>query len=47
MNVRDINTMDKRNRFLYKREVDPSNPTYRLPSVDTKLGRMIGPIDGQ
>ena len=47
MHVKDINLMDNKKKFLYKRTVDPLNPTYKLPDVPFNDSmRMIGPIDG-
>ena len=46
MHVKDINQMDNKKKFLYKRTVDPLNPTYKLPEVGNDNSRMIGPIDG-
>ena len=46
MHVKDINQMDNKKKFLYKRTVDPLNPTYKLPEVGNDSSRMIGPIDG-
>ena len=39
--------MDSKKKFLYKRQVDPLNPTYMMPSTELSIGLMIGPIDGQ
>lgn len=47
MQVQDINTMDNKKKNLYKREVDPLNPTYMLPEVSMHQARLIGPIDNQ
>ena len=45
--VKDINSMDSKKKFLYRRQVDPLNPTYVMPSVNSNLTQLIGPIDGQ
>lgn len=34
MQVQDINTMDNKKKNLYKREVDPLSPTYKLPEMN-------------
>ena len=47
LHVKDINKMDSRNKYLYKRQVDPLNPLYVLPSVNLHTNRVIGPIEGQ
>ena len=49
MEVKDINCMNNNKRFLYKRVVDPLNPTYLVPEVNPDSSRMkvLGPIDGQ
>lgn len=31
LNVKDINTDNSKAKYLYKREVDPLNPVYKLP----------------
>ena len=47
MHVKDINLMDNKKKFLYKRTVDPLNPTYKLQDVPFNVSqRIIGPIDG-
>ena len=49
LEVKDINSMDNNKRFLYKRVVDPLNPTYLVPDVnsDSSKTKVLGPIDGQ
>ena len=49
MLVRDINDMDRRSKFQYRRDVDPLDPTYKLPSVSVnlKLAPIVAPIEGQ
>lgn len=49
MHVKDINLMDNKKKYLYRRTVDPLNPTYVLPNVNDNenYNRIIGPIDGQ
>ena len=49
MEVKDINAMDSNKKFLYKRTVDPLNPTYYVPEANPDSSRMkvLGPIDGQ
>ena len=48
LEVKDINSMDNNKRFLYKRVVDPLNPTYLVPDVnsDSSRTKVLGPIDG-
>ena len=45
MDVSDINDKDRHSKHLYKREVDPLSPTYKLPSI-MDVQRVIGPIEG-
>ena len=47
MQVKDINGMNNNKRFLYKRVVDPLNPTYLVPEApDSSRMKVLGPIDG-
>ena len=49
MFVKDINQMDDKKKFMYRRIVNPLNPTYMLPNVQNETGssgRTIGPIEG-
>lgn len=45
MHVKDINLMDNKKKFLYRREVNPLEPRYKLPSYSQAPSREIGPIE--
>ena len=45
LHVKDINSMDNKRKFLYQRQGNPLNPSYKLPSLENDQQKVIGPIE--